>query len=97
MSELFRKVLCKDRKPDEDGKYLTQFKELYYEKDSKWEWTEDDGYPRIPDYWMEEVPEPTDEEIEKMAVRRWGANITPSLAFILGYRHAIEDLKGGGK
>lgn len=57
---IYRKVLTEERWPDKDDRYITDCGLQYYSADSKY-WEID-----IPEFWLEEIPVPTDEEIEKI-------------------------------
>ena len=95
MNELFRKVMCSERLPDETGKYDTNKEHLEYNAKLKF-WMINPTYQDDPKYWFEPVKEPTDEEIEAKAKKKWGT-IKGRFAFRQGYKTAIEDLKGGKK
>jgi len=87
--ELFRKVSVNEV-PEKEGTYITDFGELYYQNG---EWTYSNDAAEYPNYWLEEVKEPTEEEIESLSVKNiglWGDH----QAFCLGFNKAIKLLKG---
>lgn len=94
MSELFRKVLCSERLPEKESWYETSEGCVLYDPAKKCFRYQYKGSERYPEWWLEPVNEPNDEEIEKMAKKKWGT-ITGRFAFRQGYKQAIEDLKGG--
>lgn len=100
---LFRKVFCKDRLPKEKGTYSTNLGELFFHGDIGFSF-------ECPSWWLEQVPEPTVEEINKMAsgnARHPQEGIDNEfdcyderyydgqfMGFIDGFKKALELLKG---
>lgn len=102
---LFRKFFCKDRLPDDgkDLKYImTEMGFMFFHaktETKEWRFTksldEDDDW-EFPAYWLEPVPEPTEDEIKELAELEWRniAGAPKELIFIDGFKKAIELLKG---
>ncbi len=58
MDKLFRRVSVKDRDPEKYGYYDTAVGNIEYSPTNGWQW----GMPN-PDYWLEEIQLPTEEDI----------------------------------
>lgn len=94
MSELFRKVLTKDRLPEETGKYDTDKERLEYNAKLKF-WMINPTYQDDPKYWFEPVKEPTANEIRNKGRKEWSGSRIGNAGFITGYEQALKDLKRG--
>ena len=96
MNTLYRKVLCSERLPDEGGTFGTNKGELFF-LIAVHHWFYDAKFTvEPPDWWLEEVNIPTDEEIEKRLKNiypHWESDWEGSvrrLAFIRGFKAALE-------
>ena len=94
MNTLYKKVLCSERLPDDVNYHDTDDGSCYYYKKR---WYDQDGpLTFIPEWWLEEVNIPTDEEIEKRMKNiypHWESDWEGSvrrLAFIRGFKAALE-------
>lgn len=93
----YRKVMCSDRPPEKNGSYDTSLSRQFFSSVSgwglpyrgKWEYPKDNTNP---EWWLEEIELPNDEEIEKIA-NDSGAYRVEAGWFIEGYKAAIK----GGK
>lgn len=103
MSELFRKVLTKDRLPDEEGVYDTARGRLLFQKgsfyDNQYSLELDGNHfaPVNPQYWYEYVLIPTDDEIEKMAFGKYGTAdyvFHRRNGYITGFESALKYMEG---
>lgn len=66
---IYRKVKVSERLPESRGYYDTDMGTLYYRKKIKhsiWEDWEDANYPKYPEYWLEEIELPTEEDINSI-------------------------------
>ena len=98
---LYRKVFCKDRLPDNILKHDTSEGDAQYIK-GRWEYL---GFvlEYQPEWWFEEVKEPTEEEISEKAKRdlqyqsisvKVHHDVGFRIGFYSGYKQALKDLKG---
>ena len=97
---VYRPVLTNDRLPDKPGFYFTSDGLLYKNKDSK-EWSYYDRIDLIfkkveaPEWWLEEIELPTEEEINKPANDEYVDSLRGYSAFKKGAEWVINKIKGG--
>lgn len=79
MKTIFRKVSVKDRLPNEDGEYITNYgsntRLLTCNHKRKWTVQFGDTVEVTPNYWLEEVELPTDKEIDNTFPLQYGMDI----------------------
>jgi len=95
---LYRKVLTKDREPDYQDVFDTDLGKIPFIPDTMvWINFKD------PDWWMEPIQEPTEEEISEKAKRdlqyqsisvKVHHDVGFRIGFYSGYKQALKDLKG---
>jgi len=93
---LLRKVFCKDRLPDNILKHDTSEGDAQYIK-GRWEYL---GFvlESQPEWWFEEVIEPTDEGIEGKSSAKCKERMNAvwplyQVGYEDGYKQALKDLK----
>jgi len=88
---LYRKINCKDRLPEKErAEYSTDIGTLFFSEKEWW-----DEFQEFPEWWLEEVTLPTDEEIEKMAEQMaTNANLHRST---MDYMYYLNGVRHGAK
>ena len=97
----YRKVMCSDRPPEKNGSYDTSLGRQFFSSVSgwglpyrgKWEYPKDNTNP---EWWLEEIELPSEEEINELAndyEEQIGGEST-YIGYMGGFNKAIELIKG---
>lgn len=90
---IYKKVLTKDRLPDEGGNYDTSKGFLAFIPAIKRWYYDNRVMVETPEYWFEEINIPTDEEIEKIAIECTSTR-SEYLNHLTGFKSALKYMEG---
>lgn len=91
MASVFIKVPVSERPPNEEGNYYTDLGYIYFKQEIKL-WYDDENDYCYPNYWLEEIELPTDEEILGATLIKQDKDQTQ---FMRGIDFILNKLKGG--